>query len=96
MENTKKSHVVVFHNDKDELTAKDREKLRKQLSGVEDEEEEPEESTNPTGDTENNTKGTVSRKETGKFTEIELEGHSEQILGQIANSDINFGLQDKN
>ena len=48
MENTKKSHVVVFHNDQDELTAKDREKLRKQLSGVEDEEE-PEESTNPSG-----------------------------------------------
>ena len=28
LENTKKSHVVVFHNDEDELTATDREKLR--------------------------------------------------------------------
>ena len=82
---------MVFNNDEDELTATDREKLRKQLSGVEEDENEPEESTNPSGQTQNNTNGIVSRKDTGKF-ENELEGHSEQILGQIANSDINFGL----
>jgi hypothetical protein len=62
---------------------------------VEDDEDElPEEITNPTGMTESKTNEPVSRKDTGKF-ENELEGHSEQILGQIANSDINFGRFDQ-
>jgi len=40
--------MVNFNSDEGELTAKDRAKLRRQLSGVEDDEEEPEENTDPT------------------------------------------------
>tara|TARA_B110000285_G_C14893937_1_gene499896 strand:- start:212 stop:358 length:147 start_codon:yes stop_codon:yes gene_type:complete len=48
---------------------------------VEDDEEElPEESTNPSGRKEGKIHEPISRKDTGKF-ENELEGHSEQILG---------------